>query len=99
MARIKGNHILEGLSGKIGKQLVYKHYANGTVVSKMPDMSKVKPSAKQLEAKSTFKEAVHYSQQILADPKQKAAYEQLIGEGQTVYRYAIAEYMQKHKKH
>ena len=60
-------------------------------------MSKVKPSAKQLEAKSKFKMAVHYAQQILADPELKASYEQLVKEGQTVYRYAIAEYMQKHK--
>ncbi len=98
MARYKGNNILEGLSGSLGKQIVFKQYATGAVVSKMPDMSKVKPSAKQLEAKSKFSEAVNYARKILANPELKAAYQKKLRKGQTVYNFAIAEYMQQYKK-
>lgn len=97
MARYKKGNIMDGLSGTLGKQIVFKQYANGTVVSKYPDMSRVKPSAKQLEAKSQFQFAVHYAKYILANPELKEAYSKLVNKGQTVYHYAIAEYMQKQK--
>lgn len=97
MPKYKNNKITEGLSGTFGKQFVFKHYPKGTVISKYPDMSKVKPSAKQLKAKSRFQEAVFYAKGILADPERKKMYNQLVPEGKTVYHYAIAEYMAKHK--
>ena len=47
MARIHSNIITQGLSGQIGQQVVFKRYGKKTVVSRYPDMSKVKPSKKQ----------------------------------------------------
>jgi hypothetical protein len=46
MARTN-NPLLQGVSGKIGGQLVIKQYSYGTVISAMPDMSKVKKSMLQ----------------------------------------------------
>jgi hypothetical protein len=48
MAINNNNIIISGTSGQIGKQLVIKQYSFGTVVSKYPDMTNVKPSKKQL---------------------------------------------------
>lgn len=39
MARVQGNDITASLSGKVGKQLIFKTYSYGTVVTRYPDMS------------------------------------------------------------
>jgi hypothetical protein len=46
MARLKSNVLVEGFSGRIDR-LLFKQYKYGTVVSKMPDRSKVKLTANQ----------------------------------------------------
>ncbi len=94
MARTNSNIVLHELSGHIGKQLVIKQYANGTVVSRYPDMSNIKPSKKQKEKRSRFSEAVAYARAILRDPQQKAAYQAKLKAGETVYHKAIREYLQ-----
>ena len=77
MAKYKNNIIMDGMSGTIGKQLVFKKYKSGTVVSKYPHMSKVIPSPKQLASKQKFKEAVAYAKEQLITP---AKHYQLIKE-------------------
>ena len=39
--------ISRGLSGAIGKELVFKRYADKTVVTKYPNMKNIMPSAAQ----------------------------------------------------
>jgi hypothetical protein len=87
------NAITDGLSGGIAKQLVFKQYAKGTVITRYPDMSNVKPSKAQKFRRNRFAEAVRYAQGILADDKKKAAYQSKIGKGKSVYHAAIKEYM------
>jgi hypothetical protein len=41
------NFITEGLSGKLGKALVFKKYKDKTVVSKYPNMKNIVPTAIQ----------------------------------------------------
>jgi len=43
MARVKDNVLVNGFSGKL-EQVVFKTYSYGTVVTRYPDMSKVKRS-------------------------------------------------------
>ena len=45
MARLAKNASLQGISGKLGNQLVFKQYGDKTVVTQYPDMSRVKPAA------------------------------------------------------
>jgi hypothetical protein len=47
MARLKKNSLFNAPQGSIGKEIVFKQYADKTVVSKCPDMSKVKTIERQ----------------------------------------------------
>jgi hypothetical protein len=74
MARVSKKSILNKAKGKIGDEIVVKQYIYGTVITRYPDMSKVKKSALQKKENSLFKEAVKYAQSIIHDPKKKADY-------------------------
>lgn len=93
MATTTNNILLKGLRGAIGKEIVIKQYGKKTVVTKYPDMSKVKPSGLQKERRSIFKEAVNYAKAIIYTPELKEQYQQKVKRGQTVYHYALREYL------
>jgi hypothetical protein len=98
MARVKNNALLAGVSGRIGDSIVVKQYSYGTVISAMPDMSRVKKSKLQKIKQSYFAEAVKYAQSIIRDKKKKERYAKTIEKGKTVYHAAIKEYLDKVKK-
>jgi hypothetical protein len=92
MAQIKENIILKGLSGRVGKNLVFKHYGNKTVVSAYPDMSKVKLSAKQKKENERFRKAMAYARSQMSDPESKAAYKAKATGLQKPHNLAIADF-------
>ncbi len=98
MAISTDNLITAGLSGGLGGQIIFKNYRKRKqiVISKKPDMSRVKPSENQLKEKSRFAEAIRFAQGIISDPEKKAAYK--VKEGSTVYNTAIKDYMRKNKE-
>jgi hypothetical protein len=98
MARSRSNLITRGLKGQLGKELVFKQYGKKTVVSRYPDMSHVKPSTLQKEKRSRFAEAVAYAQRINNDPVLKAQYKKKVKKKQTVYHYALQEYLKKQQQ-
>ena len=62
MAKVKNNTLTEGLSGKIGNQLVFRHLRDGrTVVVSRPDFSNRVFSKEQLTHQSRFQQAVAYA--------------------------------------
>jgi hypothetical protein len=79
-------------------QIVVKQYADKTVISKYPDMSKVKPSKLQKNNRSLFKEAVAYAIGVNKNPKRKKLYSEKVAPGQSVYHYALREYLANSKK-
>lgn len=95
MAISTNNPLLKHAHGRLGKFVVFKTYAYGTVISNYPDMSNVKPSKKQLAEKSRFGDAVRYAKAILADPEKKAAYQATLEPGKSVYHAAIREFMNR----
>jgi len=98
MARTDSNLILKGFSGAIGKQIVVKQYGDKTVITKFPDMTRVKPTANQKMRRGVFTEAIAYAKSIIGSPAKKAAYQKKLKKGQRVYQAAISEYMKKHIK-
>jgi len=60
-------------------------------------MSRVKPSRKQKNNRNLFKEAVAYAKKINRTPALKQTYLKKIKKGESVYHYAIKEYLSKHK--
>ena len=93
MARIHSNILTKGLSGQLGKQVVFKRYGKKTVVSRYPDMSNIKPSKSQKKERNLFAEAVVYAQGINNDPVKKASYAKKIKKGHTVFNFAIQEFL------
>lgn len=93
MARIQSNILTKGLRGQIGQQVVFKQYGKKTVVSRYPDMSKVKPSKLQKKGRTRFAEAVAYAQSINNDPVKKARYAKKVKKGHTVFNFAIQEFL------
>lgn len=71
MAKLELNTALQSVRGTIDGW-VYKHYRNdkrGLVLSRVPDMSKVKPSPAQLAYREAMREAAKFHRQVLCDPK------------------------------
>ena len=68
---ISNNLLHYNLSGHLGRQLVFKQYGNKTVVSKYPDMSRRKFSARQKQLQDTMAEANYNARTILADKKSR----------------------------
>ena len=94
MASQKRNAVTQGLSGKVYGQLLFKQYNYGTVVTKIPDRSKVFLSEKQKSCNSTFQLAVAYARAVISNPVKKAEYESVLVKGKTVYHTAIAEFLE-----
>ena len=98
MARTNPEGLLKYVSGKIGDQIVAKQYQDKIVISKYPDMSKVKPSKQQKSNRSLFKDAVVYATEINRNQEKKKVYLQKVSDGKSVYRYALKEYLEKENK-
>lgn len=92
MARSNG-FILHKMRGRIGTAIVVKQYGNKTVVTAYPNMDNVKPSPLQKKKRSRFAEAVKYAQKIIRNPELKAQYKKKVKRGQSVYHYAIREFL------
>lgn len=97
MARLNKS-LLQGISGAIGKQLVFKKYGDKTIVTSYPDMSNVKPSEQQKEKRKLFAEAVAYAKAISMDSDKKEDYQRKVKEGESVYHYALKEYLARQRK-
>ena len=87
------NLLLDNLQGQIGKTIVVKRYGNKTVISAYPDMSNIVPTKAQKKGRKVFAKAVAYAKKISNDPVKKALYKKKLKKRQTVYNYAIKEYM------
>lgn len=96
MARVRGNPLLENLSGAIGKQVVLKIINGKTFQCKFPDRSRVKYTKEQIQYREIFAKAAKYAGAIVNDPVKKAAYKV---KGRTsVYHAALKDFMAAHAK-
>lgn len=99
MATVKNSMILRKLSGKV-YGLVFKQYQTGVVISKIPDMSKVRRSSKQIKCNREFAASVAQARTMINDPeKRQALIEQLSNlprkKRSSLYHMAIRECMMK----
>ena len=94
MAQVKNNIIMQGVSGKLGKQIVYRQRFGKTIVTKAPHRT-APLTAKQVSHTNKFKVATAYAKSVLADPLQ---YERYSKEAKSrgvfsTYNMAISDYM------
>ncbi|MGF1925641.1 MAG: hypothetical protein ACQUHE_15810 [Bacteroidia bacterium] len=96
MAISKNNVVTHSLSGKVGS-VIFKNYRDKTVISKVPDMSGVIKTEKQLMRQYLFSAAQAYAKSIINDPVQKQEFMKTIPKGKLVYQAAISKYLKEHK--
>ena len=91
MAKVKRNAILRGISGKVGKSLVFRQMRDGsTVVSELPDFSDRVCSEGQLAHQSRFQTAAYYAR---VAAKTNPVYANLSkGTMKTAYNIALADW-------
>jgi hypothetical protein len=91
MAKVKSNNIMEGLSGKLGKQLFIRHMRDGrTFVLTRPDFSNRVFSEEQLTHQSRLQQAAAYAKVAAKDNPiyaKKAA-----GTAKNAYNVAIGDW-------
>lgn len=89
MAIVNKNLVTQGLSGALGKTLVFRRVGDRTIVSTIPSTSK-EPTAAQLTQREKFQQAILYAKAQMADPDTKAGYEQAAKGHQVPNAYNIA---------
>jgi hypothetical protein len=84
---------LRELRGKIGDWTYRRMYGKQTLM-KTPDMSNVKWSETQQNSRECFREAIHYAEQAMADPKLRAQYEKLWKKtDRQPFRVAVSDFL------
>jgi hypothetical protein len=94
MARSKNNILTKGLSGMVGKQIVFRTWNGKTFISVAPKKPK-KQSPIQKENRTKFKRATVYAKSMMKDPIKKAEYKEIARKLQlpNAYTAAITDYM------
>jgi hypothetical protein len=76
MPKVKLHPIFAEIHGTLFEDMVFKRSPQGEIiVTKKPDMSRVRWSKAQKENRQRFKQASAYARAALADPQVRAEYE------------------------
>jgi len=97
MAIVTGNPILQGFSGVLGGNLVFRQYGDKTIVSVKREPRRQKKSALQQLYLDNFKEASRYARQLLRDPNTLDHYRKLAKKQgkHSAYNLVISEYIKR----
>ena len=94
MAKVTLNQIIDELHGKVGGFVFRRTPSGKLILSKAPDMSRVKWSKAQKENRQRFKQAVAYSKAAMAEPTVRAHYEKECAQnGKRPYDLAVSDYL------
>jgi len=98
MARLTLNSALVQLRGSIDG-LVIKHTPQGAVLSRRPDMSRVKWSPAQKARRKLMQEAAEHYRTLMEDPKQASRYRALATKKKIpVSAFVMGEYLKRAAK-
>jgi len=91
MAKVKQNVVMQGISGTLGKNLVFRHMKDGsTIISVKQDFSNRVFSKRQLTHQSRFQEAAAYAR---VAAKTNPIYAELAkGTMKTAYNIALSDW-------
>ena len=93
MAKVTLNPMIDDLHGKIGGYVFRRAPSGKLILSKAPDMSKVKWSKAQKENRQRFKKAVAYAKAAMAEPTVRARYEkEAAKKNKRPYDLAVSDY-------
>jgi|WetSurMetagenome_2_1015567.scaffolds.fasta_scaffold376261_1 hypothetical protein len=93
MAKVALNPMLKEIRGRVGN-MVYRRMPNGkTIVSSLPDMSRVEWSDAQQAHRERFKEAIFYAKAAMTHPVTADHYRQeALTQGRRAFSLAVSDY-------
>ena len=93
MAKIKLSPMLQEVRGRLGDYVFRRTHTGEVILSKVPDMSKVKWSKAQKAHRQRFKKAVAYARAAMAEPKVRAVYEKMAAKNnKRPFDMAVSDY-------
>lgn len=94
MAKSTNNVVMKGVSGTIGKMLVFRTTAaDKTIVARRPKPSNKPLTVAQLDVRDRFTEAAYYAKTAISNPALKEEYQAKAKLGQSAYNVAFADYL------
>ncbi len=95
MATVIDNVVIQGMSGQISGQLIAKYYrqTGKTIITKIPDMSRVKFNAAQKQAQENHKEALIKRTGILKDQALRASWDARCPKNRRLCDFILSELM------
>ena len=92
------NVVMQGVSGKIGKTLVFRQMKNGTTIIAQRPRPRTKPiTAAEALTHDRFRAAAHIASKRSRDPMLRPQYLARAQPGQSAYFVALKEYLNAHK--
>jgi hypothetical protein len=98
MARLASNSLFSAIQGRIGKEIVFKQYADKVVISIYPRVPKTKPTELQMIYRNRLKEANAFARSVKRDWELRKQYEKDLKPGESVFHKAKKEYFERWKK-
>jgi len=94
MSIFKDNIITAGLSGMLGKQIVFRQWKGATIIAKAPvtNRSLIKSEAYE-RSKQRFREANEYAKKVMNDPVLKQMYKSKCKVRQNAYNKAVQDFL------
>ena len=92
MATSAKNIVLHGVSGKLGDQIVFRQRAGTTILAQAPGAREGEPSEAQKQQQHKFQQAVVYGKAEMADPVEKAEYQEKASGMKTAFNVAVADF-------
>ena len=93
MAKIKLSPMLQEVRGRLGDYVFRRTHTGEVILSRIPDMSKVKWSKAQKAHRQRFKKAVAYARAAMAEPKVRAVYEKMAAKNnKRPFDMAVSDY-------
>ena len=93
MAKIKLSPVLQEIRGRLGDYVFRRTHTGEVILSRVPDMSKVKWSKAQKAHRQRFKKAVAYARAAMAVPKVRAVYEKMAAKNnKRPFDMAVSDY-------
>ena len=93
MAKITLSPMFQEIRGRLGDYVFRRTHTGEVILSKVPDMSRVKWSKAQKAHRQRFKKAVAYAKAAMAEPKVRAVYEKMAAKkGKRPFDMAVSDY-------
>jgi len=93
MAKVTLIPLVKDIRGKAGGYVFRRTHTGEIILSKAPDMSRVKWSPAQQAHRKRFKQAIAYAKAAMAEPKARAHYEKAaVKHGKRPFDLAVSDF-------